>query len=476
MRFSPPIDRFVFEELEQRLLFSADVGALASAVLAAQPPNPAQPQYQSNSVALQSTAGSIEEQTRHEAVFIDGAVDGAQALADQLAAQQDPGRILEIHVLDAGKDGVAQISALLATQNNLDAIHIISHGNDGELQLGSTMLNSSTLLGNALAVSGWGTALASGADILLYGCDVAQSASGQQFVDSIGKLTGADMEASTNLTGNAARQGDWNLEFATGKIETRVAADAGTELNYSGILATFTVTNTNDSGAGSLREAITGANTAAGTDTISFDIGSGAVTITPLSALPSLTDTTILDGASQGGYVNAPLVELSGASAGNGAGITVGSGASGSTLKGFVINGFSDGILLQNVNSVTITGNYIGTDGAGTAAIANAANGIELDNASSNVIGGTTADTRNVISGNSHNGIAIGSTSTNNVMVGNYIGTSADGASALGNGWSGIDVRSGTNSIGGMNAGDGNLVSANLQSGIYIYSANGIVI
>src|SRR5258708_21726672 len=87
--------------------------------------------------------------------------------------------------------------------------------------------------------------------------------------------------------------------------------------------STFTVTNTSDSGTGSLRQAIMDANGAAGADTIAFSIsGSGVHTISPSSALPDITDTVAIDGTTQPGYAGAPLIELNGASAGNVVGLT----------------------------------------------------------------------------------------------------------------------------------------------------------
>src|SRR5437016_12690422 len=65
---------------------------------------------------------------------------------------------------------------------------------------------------------------------------------------------------------------------------------------------TFTVTNTNDSGVGSLRQAILDANANAGTDTIAFNIGSGVRTINLLSQLSNLSDPVIIDGTTQPGF------------------------------------------------------------------------------------------------------------------------------------------------------------------------------
>src|SRR5438552_4790776 len=180
---------------------------------------------------------------------------------------------------------------------------------------------------------------------------------------------------------------------------------------------TFTVTNTNDSGAGSLRQAILDANANAGTDTITFSIpGGGVHTISPTSALPTITDPVTIDGYTQTGAVQNTdpngfngtlLIELSGVNAGAGVnGLTISSGDS--TVRGLVINGFQvldinagDGILLITNGSNVIEGNFIGTNAAGTAVVGNDTEGVEVrDDSSNNRIGGTTPQARNLFSGN----------------------------------------------------------------------------
>ncbi|MGI4846812.1 MAG: DUF4347 domain-containing protein [Janthinobacterium lividum] len=221
--------------------------------------------------------------------------------------------MLEIVLLDGTQDGVAQISAALANRQGLDAVHIISHGSDGVLQLGSTELDSASLRGNALAILNWGNALATGADIMLYGCDVAQTEAGQRFVDSLGQLTGADMAASSNLTGSAALHGDWTLEYTAAGVHTKVVADSAIQFSYSGVLALYTVSNNADSGAGSLRQAIIDANANAGADTIGFDpvaldFSAGAVNITLATVLPTITDSVTIDARVAGIYTSTPLI------------------------------------------------------------------------------------------------------------------------------------------------------------------------
>ena len=110
--------------------------------------------------------------------------------------------------------------------------------------------------------------------------------------------------------------------------------------------ATFTVTNTNDSGAGSFRQAILDAEANSETDTINFNFPPGGVqTITPLSELPPITSSVIIDGTTQPGFGGLPIIELNGASAGDnidGLAISFNSSSGGSTVRGLVINHFSD--------------------------------------------------------------------------------------------------------------------------------------
>ena len=202
--------------------------------------------------------------------------------------------------------------------------------------------------------------------------------------------------------------------------------------------AVFTVTNTFDNGAGSLRQAITDSNNAGGTDTINFDIpGSGVRTIALLSALPTITGTVVIDATTQPGFAGTPIIELNGTSAGSSNGFSI--SASNSTIKGFIINRFvANGVLITGNNNV-VSGNYIGTNAAGAAALPNNV-GVRISNATGNLVGGITPGTRNIISGNASIGIYLDGTSGNNNVQGNYIGTNASGTVAVKNATSGINI------------------------------------
>lgn len=271
--------------------------------------------------------------------------------------------------------------------------------------------------------------------------------------------------------------------------------------------ATITVTGNGDTiaidGLATLREAITSINNQAdvngdvtlnrvgnyatmvgGTpDVINFNIlGAGVKTISVGSALPTLTKPMTINGYSQpGASANSSqngdnaviLIELDGTNAGGTAnGLMVGAGAGGTVIEGLAINRFNGvGILVSGV-SATITGNFIGTDAFGSVPFPNM-NGVLLQvGATNSTVGGATAPARNLISGNSGSGVGIqGNATKGNVIEGNYIGTKADGITALGNKF-GVNISGASgNTIGGTTAGAGNLISGNTNEGVLIQSS-----
>jgi Domain of unknown function (DUF4347)/Domain of unknown function (DUF4082) len=149
-------------------------------------------------------------------------------------------------LLDPNQDGVAQITNVLSHYQNLTAVEIVSHGSNGEIQLGKNYLNANSLSQHAAELQKWNNSLATGADILLYGCYVAAGEAGQTFIQGLSSLTGADVAASSNLTGNAAQGGDWQLEYVTGKIETTTPFSNSFISSYQGSLQSIFTTQTPD--------------------------------------------------------------------------------------------------------------------------------------------------------------------------------------------------------------------------------------
>jgi hypothetical protein len=235
---------FLFEELEPRLLLSADLpGVFADGVFLDDDDAVAfvPDAFEVVDAQMQETAGDPASAVRHELVFIDVDTPDYQQLLDDLRANRDDSTQFEIILLENDHDGITQISEALNNANDLDAIHLISHGADGSIDLGNSVLDVETLDANAQFIEAWGNALTAGGDLLIYGCNLAATQEGQTLVDSLGSLTGADVAASDDLTGNATLGGDWELEYRTGAIETDVAVSAALQANWSATLATETV-------------------------------------------------------------------------------------------------------------------------------------------------------------------------------------------------------------------------------------------
>jgi hypothetical protein len=254
------------------------------------------------------------------------------------------------------------------------------------------------------------------------------------------------------------------------------------------LLSNWVVTNTADSGVGSLRQAIIHADTmgSAG-DHIVFDIPTtdlgynpttGAFTIRPQSALPLVSTPVSIDGYTQPGaavntataFDNAQLkIVLDGiklSSSENGLLIPAG----GTTVRGLVIENFPGyGVYLGNAGNDTVAGDFIGTDVSGKAAGGNAGGGVYAINAGFNTIGGPALGDRNIISSNglTTGGSGIFLSSDGNSVQNNYVGADASAMADLGN-YAGIDVQGSNNLIGGGSPGEANLIAGNGRDGVSI--------
>ncbi len=245
--------------------------------------------------------------------------------------------------------------------------------------------------------------------------------------------------------------------------------------------ATFTVSNLDDAGAGSLRQAIISANSTGGADTINFSI---AGTISLLTPLDPITEQVTIDGYTAPGAA----VNTNGAGAGFNGTLTVelnGSGAGVSSnglqisapnclVRGLVINRFgSAGIRVNAAGSGTnIYGNFIGTNTAGNTALGNVNRGVLIVGASNVAVGSTGNDTRNVISGNSGTGISITGGGSATIRK-NLIGTNSTGTADLGNSQEGVRIADSSGSvIGGNTAASRNVISGNNSSGISILQSS----
>lgn len=237
------------------------------------------------------------------------------------------------------------------------------------------------------------------------------------------------------------------------KLACRAAIGAAVALSLSlaaapAQAAVIVVNNAGDAGPGSLRAAIIAANGTAAADTIVFNLGAPAVYVINLvTPLPAVTRPLTIDGLTQAGAACpaawAPNLEvvLNGAGAGAGAGLTFTGLAAGSLVRGLVVQGFNgDGVILQAAN-VALECNFIGTTVAGTAPLANAGNGVQV-NAPGARIGGATGAQRNVIAGNALAGVLVspaGVGDQGNSIANNFIGLGV-GPVVVNNGGAGVRV------------------------------------
>ena len=250
-------------------------------------------------------------------------------------------------------------------------------------------------------------------------------------------------------------------------LRTVLVLLVATVLRFSAEAATYTVSNRNDSGAGSLRQAILDANANPGRDTIAFNItGATPYNIIPVSELPPIDEAVRIDGTTQPGYVDAPLIGLVGLNLGRVNGLTL--QATDCEVRALAINRFQGNGIQINGNSNVVAGCFIGTSLAGTAKLANDAAGVTIVNGLANRVGGTNTNDRNLISGNGTGIYIVGFDATNNVVQGNFIGTDVNGTSRLGNENVGVLLSAPRNLIGGTTPGERNIISGNGLSGVYL--------
>ncbi|MGB3511588.1 MAG: DUF4347 domain-containing protein, partial [Microcoleaceae cyanobacterium] len=172
----------------------------------------------------QSNLISYSQKSR-TAVIIDRGVDNYQMLVAGAIAET------ESIALDSNRNGIEQITEVLAQRSNINAIHIISHGSPGCLYLGNAKLNLDTINDYIGDLQQWQ------GNIFLYGCNVATGDAGAEFLQKFQRITGANIAASANFTGSATLGGDWELEVKVGEIETtRVFVEAISK-NYNSVFA-----------------------------------------------------------------------------------------------------------------------------------------------------------------------------------------------------------------------------------------------
>ncbi len=229
-------------------------------------------------------------------VLIDARVPEPEIL---LAALARPCRVVRV---PQGTDGLALLRRALSERGTPPpSVHLLSHGAPGNFLLGRERIDTATLRRSVVELADIRRRLA-GAPVTLYGCSVGAGESGRAFVATLAAALGSRVRASSTPTGAVSRGGDWTFDVAVGASQTGFSdlIERDRAALWPGLLATYTVTNTNVTGAGSLRQAIADANANAGADIIEFaggvtgtinvaDFGSGIST--PVTISEALTIT-----------------------------------------------------------------------------------------------------------------------------------------------------------------------------------------
>ncbi len=188
-------------------------------------------------IAAAATFGSKSAPLSGATVVV---IDAAVRDADKLVEGMPDGTI--IHRLPEEAGGLADLVNVLAGYQDISSLHIISHGEPGTLQIGQreydlqnvdeTAADHLKMIGQRMAPNG---------DILFYGCDVGGGPNGQRFVEKLAALTGSDIAASDDTTGQRAANGNWRLETTSGTIENDVLVSMETRLSWPHILANTTL-------------------------------------------------------------------------------------------------------------------------------------------------------------------------------------------------------------------------------------------
>jgi hypothetical protein len=162
-------------------------------------------------------------------IFIDAAVPDYASLAAGVVGA-------EVVVLHPHEDGIAQISLALAQRSQISSIHIVAHGCPGSVRLGNAKLSLQTLTQYQSQLRQWHNALTEQAELLIYGCRVAETAVGTALITALKSLIGVEVAASTALVGGSAQGGTWNLDVKTGEMVAALAFSREAIATYTATL------------------------------------------------------------------------------------------------------------------------------------------------------------------------------------------------------------------------------------------------
>ncbi|NEO87682.1 MAG: CHAT domain-containing protein [Spirulina sp. SIO3F2] len=381
----------------------------------------------------------------NQAVFIDRRADNPEQLLYGAAS----GTVSQI--IEPDEHGVSVINEQLAviseSVGKLESVAIVAEGNEGNFWLGSQWITSAIIGDYSEQLQSWGDSLAQNADILLYSCFTALGETGEALMQGIATLTGADVAASVDATGSASYGGDWALEWSSGEITAGNPFTLATLADWEGKLAMRTVTSLADTGAFTLRDALTGSGGGFGAgpmagDEINFNV-SGSINLaseiqwsTANLTIDGVGQTVVLDGGGAGrvfhvlgGATNTTIKNVTiqnAVIAAPGGGILMDVGAGALTL---------DGVTLQNntaslgggvfsfadvsINHSTITNNMASANGGGLGIVGNTTiTNSTITNNSAGQFDGGISSVGNLAISNSTVANNVAGTSRGNIGVG----------------------------------------------------------
>ncbi|WP_162600002.1 DUF4347 domain-containing protein [Azospirillum sp. TSH58] len=290
-------------------------------------------------------------------VFVDTSVSDYQTLLKDIAPDA------KVVLLDSQQEALGQMAKALSGMSGLDSVQVVSHGNEGHLYIAGRAYWADGLANRAQDLQAIGAALKPGGDILFYACNVGAGQAGQEFVQTIHRLTGADVAVSSDETGNAAGQ-NWTLEVQSGAIEAAIPFARASMETFSGRLGTVVVTSASGTAAGSLNDAIKNATQSTiieFSSTLTSSTISLGVTSSPLTA--AAQDITINGDVNGDGIAD---ITISGAG--------TGSVPASTDYRGITFNASAKTLTVKNL---TFERFYVATGAGGLLALTNGS--IEVD-------------------------------------------------------------------------------------------------
>ncbi|MEO1211292.1 MAG: tandem-95 repeat protein, partial [Cyanobacteria bacterium J06638_20] len=229
-------------------------------------------------------------------LFIDSGVEIFQHLLCEVESST------KVVILEAQNDGVRQITKTLSEWPECKTVYVIAHGTSGSLNLGSTQLSLNTLERYSWDLQSWFPATSSPStevpSLYLYGCQVAAGDAGAEFVETLHRLTGAQIAASTTLIGHASQGGNWQLDYTVGQVQAKLPIAASALAAYPGVLAAPVISDSAQAVRAVDEEgtlAITGISVndadAGDTQTVTLTVTEGTLNLDP-TTIGSLTGLT----------------------------------------------------------------------------------------------------------------------------------------------------------------------------------------